>query len=532
MLAKAPVVGIDLGTTFSAIAYVNPDTGKAEVIPSPDQDRITPSVVLFEGPENVVVGKLAKQNAVADPDRVVEFVKREMGRPLDNVVKDGQVEITGWSRTFYGKEYSAQEISAFILKKLKMDAEERLGVTIRDAVITCPAYFGDNERAATKEAGILAGFNVLAVLDEPVAAAVAYGLDKLDRNQKVFVFDLGGGTFDVTIIEVQDRKVRELAVNGDHRLGGKDWDDAIIKHVSAEFLSKFSVDPLSDNCTYQDLQLRAISLKEALSRMMTGKLVCSHAGHALPVEITRQQFDDMTRDLLGKCRVLCDIVLAEAGLEWSAIDTVLLVGGSTRMPMVRDMVQKVTGKSPSLDLNPDECVAHGAAWQGLLLAAAEGTAQNEARKWIPSGLEVQKVTSFNLGTDALRDGTELRDFLMIPKFTPVPHEITKTFFTVTTNQNSVQIAVMEGGEMGPDDTCAVEDATKIGAGAITEIPPSQKGSPIEVTYKYSADGILDVFAKHVPSGRSCTVRVDRPGSLNASQREEAVRNMAKMSVTS
>ena len=532
MLTKSPVVGIDLGTTFSAIAYVNPDTGKAEMIPSPDQDRITPSVVLFEGPTNVVVGKLAKQSAVADADRVVEFVKREMGKPLEDVARDGQVEFTGWSRAFYGKKYSAQEISAFILKKLKMDAEERLGVALKDAVITCPAYFGDNERAATKEAGVLAGFNVLAVLDEPVAAALAYGLDKLDRDQKVFVFDLGGGTFDVAILEVKDRKIRELAVNGDHRLGGKDWDDALIKHVAGEFSAKYGVDPLSDNASYQDLQLRAISLKETLTKRGSAKLVCNHAGNALTVEITREQFEELTRDLVGKCRVLCDIVLADAGLEWSGIDTVLLVGGSTRMPMVPNMVREVTGKAPSMELNPDECVADGAAWQGLLLAAVQVTAQSDALKWIPSGLEIQKVTSFNLGTDALRNGTELRNFLMIPKFTPVPCEISKTFCTVTTNQRQVQITVMEGGEMGPDETCAVEDAPKIGEGVIMDIPPSPQGSPIEVTYRYSADGILDVYAKHVPSGRSITVKVERPGGLSSAERESAVRNMTKMSVSS
>jgi molecular chaperone DnaK len=292
------------------------------------------------------------------------------------------------------------------------------------------------------------------------------------------------------------------------------------------------VDPLSDNASYQDLQLRAISLKETLSKRGSAKLVCNHAGNALTVEITREQFEELTRDLVGKCRVLCDIVLTEAGLEWSGIDTVLLVGGSTRMPMIPKMVQEVTGKTPSMELNPDECVADGAAWQGLLLAAAQGTAQNGAQKWIPSGLEIQKVTSFNLGTDALRDGTELRNFLMIPKFTPVPCEITKKFYTVTTNQRLVQITVMEGGEMGPDETCAVEDAIKIGEGAIMDIPSSPQGSPIEVTFQYDEDGMLNVMAKHIPSGQSCSVRVERPGSLSTAQREAAVRNMAKMSVSS
>lgn len=221
---KTTVVGIDLGTTFSAIAHINEDTGKAEIIPSPEQDRITPSVVLIEKVNDIIVGEIAKQNAVAEPNKVVEFVKRQMGKPKeDKKDEQGNILVKGWCFEHEGKKYSAQEISAFILKKLKNDAEERLGTMITDAVITCPAYFGDPERAATKEAGVIAGFNVLAVIDEPVAAALSYGLDKLKQDQNVFVFDLGGGTFDVVILEIKGGKIREVVVNGDHLLGGKDW---------------------------------------------------------------------------------------------------------------------------------------------------------------------------------------------------------------------------------------------------------------------------------------------------------------------
>lgn len=532
MPKQSPVVGIDLGTTFSAIAYVNPETGRAEVIPSPEQERITPSVVLFEDANNVIVGKLAKQNAVADADNVVEFVKREMGRPPEDVLDKGQVEFSGWSRTFFGKRYSAQEISALILKKLKLDAEARLGVALSDAVITCPAYFGDNERAATKEAGIIAGFNVLGVLDEPVAAALAYGLDKLDRDQRVFVFDLGGGTFDVAILEIKGRSIRELAVNGDHRLGGKDWDDALIKHVAGRFAEKFGSDPLTDNSSYQDLQLRVIGLKETLSRMGSAKLVCNHGGNALSLQVTRAEFEELSRPLVARCQVLCDVVLSEAGLEWGGIDTVLLVGGATRMPMIRDMVRQVTGKAFSEEVNPDECVAHGAAWQALLLAAKGGEVENDLRRWIPSGLFVEKVTTHNLGTDALRNGTELRNFLMIPKFTPVPCEIKKMFSTSVDNQKRVNILVMEGGEMGADDTCGIDEATKIGEAPIVDIPPSPRGSSIEITFKYNADGILEVFAKHLVSGRYASATVVRPGGLNQRERDAAVQHIGKMIVSS
>jgi molecular chaperone DnaK len=531
MPRQSPVVGIDLGTTFSAIAYVNSETGRAEVIPSPEQERITPSVVFFEGTDNVIVGKLAKQNAAADPDNVVEFVKREMGKPIEDISNKGQVEFRGWSRTFFGKKYGAQSISALILKKLKLDAETRLGVAVSDAVITCPAYFGDNERAATKEAGIIAGFNVLGVLDEPVAAALAYGLDKLDRDQKVFVFDLGGGTFDVAILEIKGGGIRELAANGDHRLGGKDWDDALIKHVASRFSEKFGSDPLTDNSSYYDLQFRVVGLKEALSRMGAAKLTCNHAGNSLSLQITREEFQELTQPLVEKCRVLCDIVLVEAGLEWGGIDTVLLVGGATRMPMIREMVRRVTGKTPSEELNPDECVAHGAAWQALLLAAKGGAVQNDLTRWIPSGLVVEKVTTHNLWTEALRDGTELRNFLMVPKFTPVPLEVTKVFRTLFDNQSSVEISVLEEGEPAADNTCAPDEANKIGETTIVDIPPSPKGSSIEITFKYNADGMLEASGKHRASGRSSSLTVVRPGGLSQKDRDAAVRHIGKMTVS-
>lgn len=276
---KTTVVGIDLGTTFSAIAHINEDTGKAEIIPSPEQDRITPSVVLIEKVNDIIVGEIAKQNAVAEPNKVVEFVKRQMGKPKeDKKDEQGNILVKGWSFEHEGKKYSAQEISAFILKKLKNDAEERLGTIITDAVITCPAYFGDPERAATKEAGVIAGFNVLAVIDEPVAAALSYGLDKLKQDQNVFVFDLGGGTFDVVILEIKGGKIREVVVNGDHLLGGKDWDDEIIRYASKIFKEKYGTYPLDDLSAYQDLQLRAIKAKEELTKREKTKIMCVHAG--------------------------------------------------------------------------------------------------------------------------------------------------------------------------------------------------------------------------------------------------------------
>lgn len=526
---KSVSVGIDLGTTFSAIAYINEDTQKAEVIPSPDQDRITSSVVLFEDEGNVIVGKIAKQNAVAEPTKVVEFVKRQMGKPKEDKKDDsGNLAAQGWCFENSGKKYSAQEISAFILKKLKNDAEERLGTTITDAVITCPAYFGDPERAATKEAGIIAGFNVLAIIDEPVAAALSYGLDKLGKDQKVFVFDLGGGTFDVVILEIKGGNIREIAVNGDHMLGGKDWDDEIIKHVSSLFSEKYGSDPLDDLSSYQDLQLRAIKAKEELSKRDKAKIICGHAGNTLSVELTKEKFEELAKHQMDKCKTLCEIVLGEAKLNWKDIDTILLVGGSTRMPMVKKMLTEISGKVPSEELNPDECVALGAAWHAALSSPAP---LHDPIKKRLAGVTVQKVSSHNLGAIALNNEGKERNFLMIPKFTPLPHEAKDTFATAADNQDSVLIRIMEGGMMGNDGTCDPMDCNKIGEAILDGIPLHPKGSPIELTYRYNDNGMLEVHAKDVLAGKEVRANIEHSGGLSDQELKEASSALQKVNVT-
>lgn len=533
MSQKNIVVGIDLGTTFSAIAFVNPETGRAEIIPSPEQERITASVMSFAEENNVVVGRLAIQNAAADPDKFVEFVKRQMGKPIEDVRdSNGDTTLRGWSRVFGGKKYSAQELSAFVLKKLKADAETRLGVTISDAVITCPAYFGDGQRAATKESGIIAGFNVLGILDEPVAAALAYGLDKLHTDQKVFVFDLGGGTFDVVLLEIKGQAIREIAINGDHELGGKNWDDTLINYVAVQFAAKYGSDPRTDNASYQDLQQRVVAAKESLSRLQKATIICTHGGNSLPIEITREQFEELTRSLVENCRVLCATVLREAKMEWKNVDTVLLVGGATRMPMIKQLVRQISGKTPSEELNPDECVAQGAAWQALLLAAKQGDVPREIERLLPPNLTVQKVTTHNMGEVVTQGrGGKERVVLMIPKFTPVPFEHTETFATVYDNQTGVELRAMECGDMDPDNTCDPSGQTEIGKTVITNLPPSPAGSPVSVTYKYDANGTLEVSGMHVLSGRKATVTFDRPGGLSAADMRSAVANMKKMTVS-
>src|SRR5256885_5444399 len=323
-MSKRKVVGIDLGTTFSAIAHIDA-YGNPQIIANSETERITPSVIFFDS-SNVIVGTVAKNNAVAEPEKIVDFVKREMGKPKDQ-----------FHREFNVKVYSAEELSALIIKKLKADAEKYLEQPVTDAVITVPAYFNDAERTATIAAGRLAGLNVLQIINEPTAAALAYGLDKLDEDQTVFVFDLGGGTFDVTVMRIEGHRLEMVATNGDHRLGGKDWDDVLVNHVAEEFDRAHGENPLLDLQSYQDLQSRALAAKIQLSSRPRTTIVHNHNGKSIKLELTREDFERMTRHLVEKCKAICEIVMSEAKMEWNQVNKILLVGGMTRMPMVREM---------------------------------------------------------------------------------------------------------------------------------------------------------------------------------------------------
>ena len=311
------VIGIDLGTTFSAMAVVN-EHGKPEIIPNSDSDRITPSVILFDE-DTTVVGKTAKQQAVAEPDHVVDFVKRRMGQSTED-----------YGPEFNGEIYSAEALSAVILKKLKQDAEAHLKEDVTDAVITVPAYFGERERAATENAGKIAGLNVLQLVNEPTAAAIAYGIDRLGRNQNVFVFDLGGGTLDVTLMKIEGSTFDMIQTNGNHHLGGKDWDDALVLHVAKRFQSEHGINPLDDPHAGQELQLKATDAKEILSQRRKTTIVCGCGGKSTHVEITRNDFERLTQEKLEQCKDLCEVVLDDAKMSWNEVDTVLLVGGATQ----------------------------------------------------------------------------------------------------------------------------------------------------------------------------------------------------------
>src|SRR5881275_1091811 len=412
---RRKVVGIDLGTTFCAIAHIDL-YGKPQIIPNRESERLTPSVILFDGP-SVVVGTLAKNTAVAEPERIVDFVKREMGKPRDQ-----------FSREFNGKAYSAEELSALIVKKLKNDAEKFLKEGVTDAVITVPAYFNDAERTATITAGQLAGLNILQIINEPTAAAVAYGLDKLDEDQTIFVFDLGGGTFDVTIMRIAGHKMTMLATNGDHRLGGKDWDDVIVNLIAEEFDRLHGENPLLDLHSYQDLHIRALAAKIQLSSRNNTTIVYHHDGKSVKLTLIRKEFEKRTRHLVEKCKTICEMVMQEAKLKWDKIDKVLLAGGMTRMPMIRAMISGLSAVPQVDQVNPDEVVARGAAIQGILSIlneediSGEKTVDDSVRQRfsaLDGGLiEVTDITSHTLGV-VLWDEKQLQEYVfpMIRKMT-------------------------------------------------------------------------------------------------------------------
>ena len=519
------VVGIDLGTTFSAIAHVN-EHGQPEIIPNVETERITPSVILFED-DLVTVGKIAKQNARAVPDQIVEFVKREMGKSKEE-----------FFRNFDGKDYSAEELSALILTKLKQDAEAYLGEEITDVVITVPAYFHDAEREATRNAGTIAGLNVLQVLNEPTAAALAYGIDRLGSNQNVFVFDLGGGTFDVTVMEVSESAIKMIATNGDHRLGGKDWDDQIIRYIAENFDLEHGENPLTDLHAYQDLQTIAISAKESLSQRQKARIICGYNGKTTRVELTRETFEELTAELLEKCRSLCEVVLAEAKMTWDQIDTVLLVGGSTRMPMVQAMISEISGKQINpMEVNPDEAVAIGAALQGTLRQISEESAADLPDAVVDRFLGADgtaKVTvtdgaTHNLGLVILNAQRDEIVHVMIPKMTTVPCEMADHFGTVNANQSSVLIQVVQGLEQDQQETDgSMFEEHKLGE-CLLELPSGlPRGARVDVTYKYNLDQTLEVTAQG-PDGRIATATIERQ-TLDAEAVEQAAKDLQTLEV--
>ena len=522
-MSTRKVVGIDLGTTFSAIAHIDA-YGKPQIIPNSETERITPSVIFFEGEgNNVIVGTAAKNNAVAEPEKIVDFVKREIGKPKDQ-----------FHREIGGKDYSAEELSALIIRKLKGDAEKYLDQPITDAVITVPAYFNDAERTSTITSGQLAGLNVLQIINEPTAAALAYGLDKLDEDHTVFVFDLGGGTFDVTIMRILDHKIEMLATNGDHRLGGKDWDDVIVNLIAEEFDQLHGENPLLDLHSYQDLHIRALAAKIQLSSRNSTTIVYHHGGKSVKLTLTRKEFEKRTRHLVEKCKTICEMVMQEAKMKWDKIDKVLLAGGMTRMPMMRAMIAGFSSV-PLIDhVNPDEVVARGAAIQGILSMLNEENVSGHKvldetvrRQFsaLDGGLiEVTDITSHTLGV-VLWDEKQLQEYVfpMIRKMTPVPAVIKNSFGTADANMQHAVVKVVEGESTVPGE------CTPLGVCDIVLPPYLPKGSPVKLTYQYNANQVLEVDVE--AAGNRATVTIDRNTGLAPEDVAAATTNLEALTVS-
>ena len=486
------VIGIDLGTTNSCVAVL--ENGEPQIIANSEGMRTTPSVVAFTKGGERIVGEPAKRQAVTNADNTVISIKTHMG--------------TDYKVNIEGKDYTPQEISAIILQKLKADAESYLGQPVKEAVITVPAYFTDAQRQATKDAGRIAGLDVKRIINEPTAAALAYGMDKLDQDKKILVFDLGGGTFDVSILEIGDGTFEVLATAGNNRLGGDDFDKVIIDYLAEEFKKAEGVDLREDNMALQRLKEAAEKAKKELSSTMSSNInlpfitaTASGPKH-MNIDLSRAKFDELTHHLVEKTMEPTKRALADAGLSVSEIDDVLLVGGSTRIPAVQEAVKKFIGKEPHKGINPDECVAAGAAIQAGVLTGEV------------NDLLLLDVTPLSLGIETM--GNVMTK--IIERNTTIPTKKSQVFSTAADNQTAVDIHVLQG------ERSMAYDNTTLGRFQLSEIPPAPRGIPqIEVTFDIDANGIVHVTAKDLGTGKEQKVTITSGTNLSEEEIERKVK---------
>ncbi len=490
-------VGIDLGTTFSAVAKLD-DLGRPQTLINAEGDKLTPSVLLFEG-TNVVIGKEAVKAMGTDWEMIAECPKRDLGHRM-------------FHKVLGGRQYPPEALEAWILNKLREDTRKQIG-DFEKVVVTVPAYFDEVRRKCTQDAGYIAGFDVMDIINEPTSAAIAFGFQQgflsSDGNsgplQRILVYDLGGGTFDVTVMEIDGNEYRALATDGDVQLGGRDWDQRLVDYVTEAFIRQHGLDPREDANTHGLLWRECEDAKRTLSARMKASIACHYQGRAVRVEVSRQQFEEMTQDLLDRTAFTTRQTLQAAGLQWNDIHRVLLVGGSTRMPAVLEMLKQLSGKEPDSSVSPDEAVAHGAALHaGLLLVKFGGKSPN---------FKIKNVNSHSLGVVATdRKTKRSRNAILVPRNTPLPVTAKRVFKTQKQGQRSILVQIVEGESASPDD------CVQLGKCTVRDLPSNlPAGTPIEVRFKYRENGRLTVAVRVEGTDKLLKHDITRENSLSKDQ---------------